>query len=239
MTKEELNNKLLELKQERRELLRQRDYYSKCKNIYYSITNIFKTNTELENIEKKIEKYSFYDFDEEYVSFILYIINEIENADVPDDEYSKEEFHFTEFSNMDVKLYNINNNKYHHVVSVIAKNKDIESIKIKQFDSIYKSNLSMKQYDSLISSLIDNIDGVVVDVRDYQQFSEEHYSSRIIIKPNTFNYRFTYISEFLDKLLNYRLKNNSKEINLNYIVELMNNIIKKYKECNKTLVKKH
>ena len=170
---------------------------------------------------------------------LLYIINKIENADVPDDEYLKEEFHFTEFSNMDVKLYNINNNKYHHVVSVIAKNKDIESIKIKQFDSIYKSNLSMKQYDSLISSLMDNIDGVVVDVRDYQKFSEEHYSSRIIINPNIFNYKFTYIREFFDELLKYRLENNSKDIDLNYIIHLMKYIIEKYKNCNKVLVRKH
>ena len=42
---------------------------------------------------------------------------------------------------------------------------------------------------------------LVVDVRDYQQFSEEHFSSRILIKPNTFNYKFTYISGFFDKLL--------------------------------------
>ena len=35
MTREELNNKLLRLKQERQELLRQRDYYSKCDNRKY------------------------------------------------------------------------------------------------------------------------------------------------------------------------------------------------------------
>lgn len=239
MTREELNNKLLRLKQERQELLRQRDYYSKCDNIYFSITNIMKTNMLIENIEKKIEKYNFYDFDEEFVSFIIYMINEIENANVPDDEYLKEEFHFIEFSNTDVKLYNINDKNFHHVVSVIAKYKDIESIKMKQFDNLYKSNMTMKEYDSFINGFIDNIDGLVVDVRDYQQFSEEHYSSRILIRPNIFIYKFSYISEFLYKLLNYRLEKNSKDIEINYIVELMNNIIEKYRKLNKVMVKKH
>lgn len=193
----------------------------------------------IDNIESEIEKYSFYDFDEEFVSFILYMINEIENADVPEDEYLKEEFYFIEFSNMDVKLYNINDKTFHPVVSAIAKYKDIENIKIKQFNNLYKSNMTMKQYDIFISVFFDNIDGVVVDVRNYQQFSDEHYGSRIIINPNIFNYKFTYIIEFFDELLKYRLENNSKDIEINFIIQLMKYIIEKYKKCNKVFVRKH
>ena len=45
--------------------------------------------------------------------------------------------------------------------------------------------------------------------------------------------------DFLINYYNYRLENNSKDIEINYIVELMNNIIKKYRKCDKVMVKKH
>lgn len=226
MTKEELNNKINKLKKEKKELLELKSHYRSSKNTYYSITNLLKTNLMIDTIDKKISSYDFYNFAEEYISYILYLINEIENYDVSEEEYIEEEYRFVEFSNEGIiTTYKIRNND---VVSLIAKNKNIELLKVKYFDDIYMNENS--KYPKHMEKLSNCNGGFVVNTRKDDE--------KLVINSNMFNNHFGYVSEFLEKLVNYRLMSETKQLDFNIIISAMDDIISKYHKINKVL-KKH
>lgn len=226
MTKEELKGKVNKLKEEKKELIKLKSKYRSSGNIYYSITNLLRTNLMIDTVDKKISSYDFYNFDEEYISYILYLINEIENYDVPDEEYIEEEYRFVEFSNEGI--ITTYKNKNNDVVSIIAKNKDIELLKIKYFDDIYMNENS--KYSKHIQKLFNYNDGFIVNTRKDDE--------KLVINSNMFNNHFSYVSEFLERLVNYRLMSEKKQLDLNIIASVMDDIILKYHEINKVL-KKH
>lgn len=215
MTKEELNKKIKDLKTEKKLLLKKMDYCSKNGNIYYSITNISKINMMLYRIDNELKKYDFYNFDKEYISYIIYMINEIENYNVLDCDYVNEEYRYIEFS--DNSLINYSKSR-DEIISVIAKNKGVFSLEFNYYDDfcfrVGKSN---------------NKDFWVLNVRKHDQ--------DLVINSNMFDDKFQYVSEFLNELSNYRLMSGKKDLDLNVITTIMYDIIKKYQNGNKVLIK--
>ena len=215
MTKEELNKKIKDLKSEKKLLLKKMDYCSKKGNIYYSITNISKINMMLYRIDDELKKYDFYNFDKEYISYIIYMINEIENYNVLDCDYVNEEYRYIEFT--DNSIMNSSKNK-DEIISVIAKNKGVFSLEFNYYDDFY-----------LRVGKNNNKNGFVLNVRKHDQ--------DLVINSNMFDNNFRYVSEFLNLLSNYRLMSGKKELDLNVITTIMYDIIKKYQNVNKVLIK--
>ena len=215
MTKEELNKKIKDLKNEKKILLEKMDYCSKKGNIYYSITNISKINMMLYRIDDELKKYDFYNFDKEYISYIIYMINEIENYNVLDCDYVNEEYRYIEFT--DNSIMN-SSKKRDEIISVIAKNKGVFSLEFNYYDDFY-SRVGKKN----------NKDAFVLSVRKQDQ--------DLAINSNMFDNNFRYVSEFLNELSNYRLMSGKKEVDLNVITTIMYDIIKKYQNGNKVLIK--
>ncbi len=225
MTKEELNIEIKKLKEKKKSLINEREYCSKNGNIYYSITNIMKINMMIDKVVNDIDSLDFFNFDEEFISYILYMINEIENFDVADEDYIEEEYRFVEFSNEGIiTTYKIRNNG---VVSLIAKNKNVELLKMKYFDDLYFNDNN--DYSNFMYDLADNNDGFFVNTRKDDE--------KLVINSQMFISNFNYISEFLDKVSGVRLISGKREIDVNSIMSIMNDIILKYQKINKVLRK--
>ena len=225
MTKEELNIEIKKLKEKKTSLINEREYCSKNGNIYYSITNIMKINMMIDKVVNDIDSLDFFNFDEEFISYILYMINEIENFDVADEDYIEEEYRFVEFSNEGIiTTYKIRNNG---VVSLIAKNKNVELLKMKYFDDLYFNDNN--DYSNFMYDLADNNDGFFVNTRKDDE--------KLVINSQMFISNFNYISEFLDKVSGVRLISGKREIDVNSIMSIMNDIILKYQKINKVLRK--
>ena len=77
--------------------------------------------------------------------------------------------------------------------------------------------------------LADNNDGFFVNTRKDDE--------KLVINSQMFISNFNYISEFLDKVSGVRLISGKREIDVNSIMSIMNDIILKYQKINKVLRK--
>lgn len=228
MTKQELDTKLKSLREEKNNLEEQMTMYINDDNIYRSIVNMIDIDEKIKIVDRDIKNINYYHFGQEYISYILCIINSIENV-----EKKNQSYEIVEFSNQDMQLRIKNNREYYHVVTLIAQHEDIERVKNEYFRQLYQSKLGIDEYDLMLIPIINSINGLIINLRTLPKYVyasdrfERNVSDLLYIK-EVFAEKFPYITEFLEILFNYRLEHEQKDIDENFILNTMNSIINKY-----------
>lgn len=227
MTKEDLDKKLLKLKEQKNKLEEQMIMYINNGNIDYSIVNMIDIDEKIKIIDDKINNTNYYLFGQEYISYILSVINSVENIEKLDEVYE-----VVDFSNQKINSHMKNRDNF-HVVTLIAQHEDIERVKKDYFKQLYQSKLGTDEYDLMLIPLINSINGLIINLRTlpkyvYASDKFERNASDLLYIKEVFAEKFPYITEFLEILFNYRLDHEQKDIDEDFILNAMNNIINKY-----------
>ena len=236
MTIEELNKRINYLKKERDLLEKRYNYYANLggdkKNIkchVYCISKMLDLYPYKRYYDKELDKLRYFEFTKEYISYVLDLINSIENKDIPENLRENEKYDLYNISNSDMHQY-FNNNGSGVVIKIICKKKDMERIKEAYFEKLYLSPLLNEEYIKEVILIFSNIDYLLFNIS--KDNNRDEY-----FKSDSFINKYPYVYEFLDKLIKWRFENNSINVDRNYMENLKNEIIGNNIGINNTLSK--